>query len=432
MTTRLLAIWTAFLLGTCLAQNLDNPVFAENERIPLAILLEAFKRDANSEIFHNDYEGADVYEVKRRWMVTGEEKTAFLNTLGEWLDAESIELVNFGGFWDMVKEWFTIFCSDDEAFGSLTFSLLPLEENNEEDVGRQYVRVEYIRPNEEHTADCFAWQGKVSKSVETLPQLPAGQEVCLDIYRSGGIEFARCPAWCENIVRFDLKNRSDKPVRLLRATAISDFMKVKFTPCTLPPGEQTTLEISVKPGAFSGKFIREVLLETDAPGQEFIRLPVSGIALPAVQVIPEKLPYDSTGKYIPKVIPPQDRITGIPMPVRPGDQKVWLGALRVGETRIQSFQLIPYDKSFQLSVLEQEQQGDAVISLSPATDGYRLDVTVCPAKNEERVEVRCTIAIDASVMRNLYDDPLDDKKPFVFAVPSPMEITVGYSMEMGK
>ena len=183
MKTRLLVIWTACLLGICLAQNLDNPVFAENERISLAILLEAFKRDANSEIFHCDY-GNDVFDVKHQWMVTGEEKTAFLNTFGEWLDAESIELVNFGGFWDMVKEWFTI-RSDDEAFGYLSFSLLPMEENDEEDAGRQYVRVEYIRPNEEHNADCFAWQGKVSKSVETLPQLPAGQEVCLDIYRSG-------------------------------------------------------------------------------------------------------------------------------------------------------------------------------------------------------------------------------------------------------
>ena len=333
MKTRLLAIWTAFLLGTCLAQNLDNPVFAENERIPLAILLEVFKRDANSEIFHYDYEGADVYEVKRRWMVTGEEKTAFLNTFGEWLDVESIELVNFDGFRDIVKEWFTI-RSDDEAFGWLTFSLLPMEENDEEDADRQYVRVEYIRPNEEHTADCFAWQGKVSKSVNTLPQLPDGQELYLDINRSN-VEFARCPAWCENITRFDLKNRSDKPVRLLRATAISDFMKVKFTPCTLPPGEQTTLEVSVKPDAFSGKFVREVLLETDAPGQEFIRLPVSGIALPAVQVIPEKLPHDSTGKYMPRVISPQVYRTGIPMPVRPGDQEVWLGG-SVSEIRAPS------------------------------------------------------------------------------------------------
>ncbi len=430
MKTRLLVIWTACLLGICLAQTFDLPFFAENERIPLAILLEAFKRDANSEIFHNNYEGADVYKVKRRWMVTGEEKTAFLNTFGEWLGAESIELVNFDGFRDMVKGWFTI-CSDDEAFGCLSFSLLPMEENDEEDAGRQYVRVEYIRPNEEHTADCFVWQGKVSKSVETLPQLPDGQELYLDINRSN-VEFARCPAWCENITRFDLKNRSDKPVRLLRATAISDFMKVKFTPCTLPPGEQTTLEVSVKPDAFPGKFVREVLLETDAPGQEFIRLSVNGIALPAVQVIPEKLPHDSTGKYMPRVISRQVYRTGIPMPVRPGDQEVWLGGLRIGETRIQSFQLIPYDKSFQLSVLEQEQQGDAVISLSPAPDGYRLDVTVCPTKIEEEVEVRCTIAIDASVMRNLYDDPLDDEKPFVFAVPSPLEITVSYSMETEK
>ena len=118
------------------------------------------------------------------------------------------------------------------------------------------------------------------------------------------------------------------------------------------------------------------------------------------------------------------------MPVRPGDQEVWLGGLRIGETRIQSFQLIPYDKSFQLSVLEQEQQGDAVISLSPAPEGYRLDVTVCPTKIQKEVEVRCTIAIDASAMRDLYDDPFDEPKPFVFAVPAPVELIVRYSMNV--
>ena len=117
------------------------------------------------------------------------------------------------------------------------------------------------------------------------------------------------------------------------------------------------------------------------------------------------------------------------MPVRPGDQKVWLGALRIGDTRTQSFLLIPYDKSFQLSILEQEQQDNAVISLSPVPDGYRLDVTVCPTKIEEEVEVRCTIAIDASAMRNLYDDPLDEPKSFVFAVPAPVELVVRYSMK---
>ena len=415
------------MLGICLAQTFDLPFFAENERIPLAILLEAFKRDANSAIIHYDYEGDDGFYVKRRWMVTGEEKTAFLNTFGEWLGAESIELVNFDGFRDFVKEWFTI-CSDDEAFGCLSFSLLPMEENDEEDADRQYVRVEYLRPNEEHTADCFVWQGKVSKSVNTLPQLPNGQELYLDINRSC-VGFARCPAWCENIVRFDLKNRSDKPVRLLRATAISDFMKVKFTPCTLPPGEQTTLEISVKPDAFSGKFVREVLLETDAPGQEFIRLPVSGIALPAVQIIPEREQLDSHGEKLPGVVTRQGNQM---FAVMPGDQEVWIGELRPEEMRTQSFQLIPYDKSFQLSILEQERPDDAKFRLIPIPEGYRLDVTVCPTKIQKEGEVHCAIAIDASAMCNLYDDPLDDEKPFVFATPSPVEITVSYSMETEK
>ena len=87
---RLLAIWTACLLGICPAQTFDLPsIFAENERIPLAILLEAFKRDANSEIYHCDY-GDDVFDVKHQWMVTGEGELEFIDLNGQVLWAKKV------------------------------------------------------------------------------------------------------------------------------------------------------------------------------------------------------------------------------------------------------------------------------------------------------------------------------------------------------
>ena len=228
-------------------------------------------------------------------------------------------------------------------------------------------------------------------------------------------------------MRFNLRNRGDKPIRLLRVTAISDFLKPQLKTSLLSPGEDSVLEVAVKPNVFLGQFVREIILETDAPGQEFIRLPITGEALPAVQVIPEREQLDSHGEKLPGVVTRQGNQM---FAVMPCDQEVWIGELRPEESRTQSFQLIPYDKSFQLSILEQEQPDDAKFRLIPTPEGYRLDVTVCPTKIQKEGEVRCVIAIDASAMRDLYDDPFDEPKPFVFAVPAPVELIVRYSMNV--
>ena len=439
MTTRILAILSAVLLASCcLAEDLmsfNGPLFEGKERISLAVLLEAFAQDANYIISYCDYEERkDWFGVRRQWMVSGEEKQAFLKNFGEWIDADSVELVVHDGFRDIQKAWFGIAPEPEYlelgALGCLRVSILPLKENAEVDAAQQYVRIEYVRLrlNPHEGADCYVWCGKEHRSTDAVPSLPAGQEICLDI-SSHDVDFARCPNWCENTMRFNLRNRGDKPIRLLRVTAISDFLKPQLKTSLLSPGEDSVLEVAVKPNVFLGQFVREIILETDAPGQEFIRLPITGEALPAVQVIPEREQLDSHGEKLPGVVTRQGNQM---FAVMPGDQEVWIGELRLEETRTQSFQLIPYDKSFQLSILEQEQPDDAKFRLIPIPEGYRLDVTVCPTKIQKEGEVHCAIAIDASAMRNLYDDPLDEPKSFVFAVPAPVEITVSYSMETEK
>ena len=435
MTTRILAILSAVLLASCcLAEDLmsfNGPLFEGKERISLAVLLEAFAQDANYIISYCDYEEKkDWFDVRRRWMVSGEGKQAFLKNFGKWLDADSVELVRCDGFRDIVKDWFCVSTREwkdgQGASDGLVISVLPLEKNAGDDDAQRYVRIEYIRfrLNSHEGADCYVWWGKEHRSTDAVPSLPAGQEICLDI-SSHDVDFARCPNWCENTMRFNLRNRGDKPIRLLRVTAISDFLKPQLKTSLLQPGEESVLEVTVKPNVFSGQFVREIILETDAPGQEFIRLPITGEALPAVQVIPEREQLDANGKILPGVVTRQGNQM---FAVIPGDQEVWIGELRPEETRTQSFQLIPYDESVQLSILEQEQPDDAKFRLIPTLEGYRLDVTVCPTKIQEEGEVRCTIAIDASAMRNLFDDSLEETRPFVFAVPAPVELVVRYSV----
>lgn len=422
MGKSLLVFWMAVLFSACLAAALDEDFFArhvENERISLPVLLEVFAQDASGEILHYNYEDkGDMFLIKSQWRVTGEEKKTFLKNFAKWLDAEAAELVAFDGFRDIVKDWFSISMPTDNDMGCLIVSQLPMEPNVKGNVGPQYVRITYIRPNEQHLADCFVWTGKMHQAADVVPQLPAGQELYLDIERLDS-DLTRRPAWCENLVRFVIRNLGGKPIRLRQATAVSNSMKIKFTPCVLPAHGQTILEISVKPGTFSGKFVREVLLETDAPGQEWLRLKVGGEMLPAVQVMPELEQHDANGKVLPMVTPRQaNRVFEAQL----GDQEVWLGNLRPGETRIQSFLLTPYDDSFQLTVMKHD--GEAEFNLVPIPGGYRLDVAVCPAQPMEETVASCIIDVDIS---EWLENDAPESPSFTSVAPQPLEIKVRFT-----
>lgn len=86
---------------------------------------------------------------------------------------------------------------------------------------------------------------------------------------------------------FIITNLSNTMINIFCARSSYDDIVISFQPCTLAPGKDTSVNVSFIETKLSGIFRRTIYLETDAPGQEFLKVNVSGIAVPSANVHPE-------------------------------------------------------------------------------------------------------------------------------------------------
>ena len=127
------------------------------------------------------------------------------------------------------------------------------------------------------------------------------------------------PSWESPKGMFTIKNTLEQPVNLLRARSSCSCTIVDFTPCTLAPDQDAHVTVSIPQNTLSGKFSKTVYVETDVPGQEFLKLTVFGTAIPAVDVQPKS--------------------------------EVYLGRLETGKARKFSFRLVPASPEMSLKLL---------------------------------------------------------------------------------
>ena len=85
-------------------------------------------------------------------------------------------------------------------------------------------------------------------------------------------DLGRFPAWKAQTQTFTIRNVGESTVILLRVRSSCSCLVADFQPCTLKAGEETTLTVTIPANSVSGDFSKTVFLETDAPGQEFLRL----------------------------------------------------------------------------------------------------------------------------------------------------------------
>ena len=74
---------------------------------------------------------------------------------------------------------------------------------------------------------------------------------------------------------FTITNASNAMINIFCARSSYDDMVISFQPCTLAPGKDTSVKVIFKESKLSGLFIRAIYLETDAPGQELLKINVS-------------------------------------------------------------------------------------------------------------------------------------------------------------
>ncbi len=124
------------------------------------------------------------------------------------------------------------------------------------------------------------------------------------------------------------------------------------------------MSVSIPKNTLSGKFSKTVYVETDAPGQEFLKLTVSGTAVPAVEVQPKS--------------------------------EVYLGRLEAGKARSFSFRLVPASPDMSLKLLpadEGEGLADATLLRNDDTT-FTMKLNFTPDASRRYVAIRRRIAIE--------------------------------------
>ena len=174
----------------------------------------------------------------------------------------------------------------------------------------------------------------------------------------------RFPAWKAQTQTFTVRNTGESAVNLLRVRSSCSCLAADFQPCTLEAGQETSLTVTIPANSVSGDFSKAVFLETDAPGQEFLKLTVSGTAIPAVEIQPRC--------------------------------EIYLGRLQPGEEQVCVFRLVPANSEMSLRLLPpNEGAGDADARLSRNDDGtYTLELKFTPDASRRFVLIQRQIAID--------------------------------------
>ncbi|MBR6471543.1 MAG: DUF1573 domain-containing protein [Victivallales bacterium] len=172
------------------------------------------------------------------------------------------------------------------------------------------------------------------------------------------------PAWKAQTKTFTIRNTGESAVNLLRVRSSCSCLAADFQPFTLEAGQETAVAATIAANSVAGDFSKTVFLETDAPGEEFLKLTVSGTAIPAVEVRPRS--------------------------------EVYLGRLQPDEERICVFRLTPANPEMSLRLLPADAPDCVSQSeLVQENDGtYRLELHVLPDASRRFVLVQRQIAID--------------------------------------
>ncbi|MBQ4481420.1 MAG: DUF1573 domain-containing protein [Victivallales bacterium] len=176
-------------------------------------------------------------------------------------------------------------------------------------------------------------------------------------------DLGRFPAWKTQAQTFTVGNTGESTVNLLRVRSSCSCLAADFRPCALEAGQETSLTVTIPANSVSGDFSEAVFLETDAPGQEFLKLTVSGTAIPAVEVQPKR--------------------------------EVYLGRLEAGKERVCVFHLIPASPEMSLRLLPEAPDCASQSELVQEDDGtYRLELHIRPDASHRFVLLHRQIAID--------------------------------------
>lgn len=95
------------------------------------------------------------------------------------------------------------------------------------------------------------------------------------------------PATESKTAEFSIRNDGTTPTRITSARpGCGACTNVAYSTDPIPPQGSTTVTVTTKPGRLSGKFERQVILQSDTPNQPILRLTITGEAKHDVDAAP--------------------------------------------------------------------------------------------------------------------------------------------------
>jgi hypothetical protein len=180
------------------------------------------------------------------------------------------------------------------------------------------------------------------------------------------INFGDYPSWEERQGTFLLRNTGNSDVALKRVRSTCGCLTSEFISTSLPPGAEYSLKVSIAANSSNGAFSKVIYVETDVPGQEFIKLNLRGNAMPLVHISPHSM--------------------------------VYMGKLAVGKEYCYDFKLVPGIDGLQLRLAEIAPASGAASAQMDFKDGfYLLSVTVKPDRKDMLLHIAMNIEVNSPV-----------------------------------
>lgn len=113
----------------------------------------------------------------------------------------------------------------------------------------------------------------------------------IELVDMDSIDLGKFPASEQQSARFQVRNAGAGMLKILNVRKTCGCASASSDKSELEPGESARIETTILPHAISGPFSKNVFVESTDPGNRFLRLTVSGNAIPLVEVTPSAEVY---------------------------------------------------------------------------------------------------------------------------------------------
>ena len=107
-------------------------------------------------------------------------------------------------------------------------------------------------------------------------------------------DFGTFPANKKQSATFIIKNTGDEDLKITKIRKTCGCSATKLSKKIIPAGQSATLIADIKENSIAGPFSKNIYVESNAKNFRFLRLTLSGKAVPLIKVFPKKYLYMGT------------------------------------------------------------------------------------------------------------------------------------------